>query len=147
VRLGIRGGELDGLAVKRVSVVETIAPRAQKPQVVVGFGVSRIERDRRFVATGGFVVAPVGFENLPEIVAANGRVGAQCHCPLKERESGREIPRLQRNHAEQIQRVGVLRVVRQYRSVDPLCLGQLAGPMVLERERESLFNAELRHRF
>ncbi len=45
-----------------------------------------------------------------------------------------------------MQRVGVLRLELQYSAIALLRFGQTAGPMLLEREREGLFNA-LRHRY
>ena len=111
----------------------------------MGLCVRRIQLNRRLVARGGFIVASVARENLPQIVSANRRIGPQLHGSSNERERGRQIAELQRNDAEQVQRVRVLRRVRQYRAIALLRLAQTAGPMVLERKRERFINALLRH--
>jgi hypothetical protein len=54
---------------------------------------------------------------------------------------------LQRNDAEQVQRVCVLRLELQYRSIAAFRVGQATGSMLAERERESFIRGELRHSF
>src|SRR6478736_10312424 len=44
-----------------------------------------------------------------------------------------------------MQRVGVLRLAAQYVAIAAFRLGEAAGSMVLQREREGLICAELRH--
>ena len=111
----------------------------------MSFRVGRIELDRGLVAAGRLVLAPQALENLSQIVAANRRVGPKRHGALDERKRGLEIPGLQRDDAKQIQRVRVLGRTLQNGSVCLLGIGQPASPMVLEREREGLVNALLRH--
>jgi hypothetical protein len=50
---------------------------------------------------------------------------------------------LQRDDAEHVQRVRVLGLAREYRPIRVLGLGQPAGSMLLERERESFVDAVL----
>ena len=146
MRLGVLGVEIDGLAIESLGVRQAILPRAEVAQVVVRLGVTGIELDRRLVATDGFIVAPEALENLAQSVPANRGVGPQSRGALNELESGREVTCLQRDHAEHMQRVRVLRLALQYFSIAPLRLGQTAGSMLLEREREGLICAGLWHR-
>ena len=145
MRLGVFGVEIDRLSIKSVGVRQTILPGEDVTKIVVRLGVSGIELDRRLVATSGFVVATEPIENLSEIISANRRVGSQSHRPLNEREGGRVVPALQLNHAEQMQRVGVSGLALQYFAITPFRLGYTAGSMLLQREREGLICAELRH--
>ena len=112
VRLGVLAIELDGSGIQSLGIHESILPVTEETEVVVSLGVTGIERDRRLVATSGFIVAPKALEHLSEIVPAKWRVGSQCHRALNERERGVEVSRLHRDHAEQIQRVRVLRLKR-----------------------------------
>ena len=146
MRLGVRGVELDGLSIKSLGVRQAISQRADMAQVVVSLGVTGIELDRRFVALSGFIVAPEALENLSQIVAADRRVGPQGYRALNEREGGFEAAGLQRDHAEQMQRVRVLRLELQYCSIAPFRFGQAAGSMMLERDGEISICALLWHR-
>ncbi len=100
MRLRVPGVEIDGLAIKRFGLRQAILPREGDSQIVVGFGVTGLELDRRRIAPGGFSVAAEALENLSQIVAANCRVGAQSNRPLNQRESGLELAGLQCEHAE-----------------------------------------------
>jgi hypothetical protein len=94
----------------------------------------------------GFIVAPETLEDLAQVVPARRRVRTQHHGPLNERESGLQVPALQRDDAEQVQRVRVLRLALQYCAITALRLGQAAGAVVFQREREGLIGTEVRHR-
>jgi len=146
MRLGILAVEIDRFAIQSLGVRRAILPRADDAQIVVRLGVPGIELDRHVVATRGLVVAPEALENLSQIIPANRRVGPQSHGTLHEREGDLEVPRLQRDHAEQIQRVRVLGFELEYCTIALLRLGQTAGSMVLEREREGSICALLWHR-
>jgi hypothetical protein len=87
----------------------------------------------------------VALENLAERVAARRGVGPQSRRALHELERGREVAGLQRDHAEHMQRVRMLRLALQYGSIAALRLGEARGSVALERELESLICALLRH--
>ena len=70
MRLGVLGVELDGFCIQSLGFRESVLPRAEETQVVVGLSVTGIELDRRLVATSGFIVAPESLEHLSQIVTA-----------------------------------------------------------------------------
>jgi hypothetical protein len=143
--LGVSSVEIDGLAIEMRSLRETILAREDVPQIVVSLCVNRVELDRRFVATNGFVVASQAFESLSQIIAANCRIRSQGRCALQERERGVEASGLERDDPEQVERVGVLGLELQYLAIAALGLRQPPGSMLLERAREGLINAQRRH--
>src|SRR5690606_21985717 len=103
-------------------------------------------RDRRLVAARGLVVSPEALENLPEIAAADGRIGPQRDGALNERQSGLEIPGLQRYDAEQVPRIRGLGGARENTPIAVLGVREPAGAMALERAREGSIRVDLRHR-
>src|SRR5690606_38428209 len=125
---------------------EAVLPRAEIPEIVVGLCVAGVERDRGLVAARGLVALPEALEHLSEIVAAHRRVGPQRDGAPNEQQSGLEIPGLQRDDAEQMQRIRVPRVAQEDIAIAALRVRETAGPMVLKREREGSICADLRHR-
>ena len=111
----------------------------------MGLGISGIELERRFVTANRFVVAAETFEDLTQVVAADRRIGAQLDGALHERERRLEVVGLQRDNAEQVQRVGVRRRLLQQFPITALRLGQPPRPMVIERNRERLLYVLRRH--
>src|SRR4029079_2427005 len=131
MRFGVLRLEIDRLSVERRGLRQPILPGEEEAEIVVRLGIAWIELDGRLVTASGFVVAPEPIEDLAEVVAANRRVGPQSDRALNERESRSQVPALHRDHAEQMQRIGVLRLAPQYLAIAALRVGETAGSMVL----------------
>jgi hypothetical protein len=83
-----------------------------------------------------FVAALQALEDLTQVVAVHRTVGPQRYGTLHELERVVQVPGLQRDDAEQVQRVGVLGLALQNAPVALLRLRQAAGSVQLERDGE-----------
>src|SRR5690606_16017214 len=145
VRLRVLGRERDRAAIERLGLLQAVLPSEEVAQIVARLGVVRVERDRRLVANSRFVATPQTLEYLPEIVAASRRVGPQRRSLLDEGQSGGQVPGLERDDAEHMQRICMLRLPLQNLAVAALGCVETPRLMVLQCSREGMIRADLWH--
>ena len=103
-----RRPERECLTARVESLVMTVELLERSRETLPRSPVSAVERDRRAEVGGRVLVAARLHERVAEVVAVGREVGVDGHCPVKVPHGLRCATGLGQQHAEHLQRIGVL---------------------------------------
>jgi hypothetical protein len=140
MHLGIVGLQLQCPAVAGNGFVQLPLLLQCIAEVAVRLGIVRLQLQCPVVAGQGFGNPAQGAIRFPQVVVKRSRIPVQLDRPSNVLDGHLVLADLVGNHAEKMNRVGLIRLGLQNLPIDPLGSLQPAGLMVPDRNRQRLGN-------
>ena len=137
--------ETNGVAISDDRLVDQSAKTQSDAQIVMGLRIIGFEPDGGAISSDGFVGKPFVPQRIAQIVVIMGDVRIDRDRSLDQIDAGVQSPGLVGDHAEQVQRIGMIRLLIQHPAIDFLGLGKSSRPMVLDGQLHRLIDRELSH--